>query len=203
MSFPLSLPSNRQISAFRMNAVDLVGVSQSPFTGAQQVYRYTGQFWEADLTLRPMNREEAELWISFFLKLKGAFGTFLLGDPVGATAMGAATGTPLIDGAGQTGSSLVTDGWTPNVTGILKAGDYIQLGTGASAKLHKVLDTVNSNSGGQATLNIWPDLRAATSDNAPITVSNPKGVFRLTTPAEWTVQEAQFYGISFGAREAL
>jgi len=203
MSFPLSLPSNRQIASFRMNAVDLVGVSQSPFTGAQQVYRYTGQFWEADLNLRPMNREEAELWISFFLKLKGAFGTFLLGDPVAAIPMGIGSGTPLVNGAGQTGSSLITDGWTAGQTGILKAGDYIQLGSGASAKLHKVLETVNSNSSGEATLTIWPDLRAATTDNAPITVSNPRGVFRLTTPAEWTVQEAQTYGISFGAREAL
>lgn len=203
MTYPLSLPSSRQIQSFRMKAVDIVGTSQSPFSGAQQVYRYTGQYWEADIKLRPMNREEAELWISFFLKLKSSFGTFLLGDPVGAVPMGIGTGSPLVNGSGQSGSSLITDGWTPNISGILKAGDYIQLGSSASARLYKVLDTVNSNAFGEATLNVWPDLRSSPSDNEAITVNNPKGVFRLSTPSEWNVEEAQTYGISFGARESL
>lgn len=203
MSYPLSLPSNRQIASVRMNAIDVVGMSQSPFTGAQQVYKYPGQFWEADISLRPMNREEAEQWIAFMLRLKGAYGTFLLGDPNGGTARGVATGTPLVNGSSQTGENLITDGWTSGVTGILKAGDYIQLGSGATAKLHKVLQDVNSDGSGNATLNIWPDLRTSPSDNAAITVANPKGVFRLTTPMSWDIREAQVYGIAFGAREAL
>lgn len=203
MSYPLSLPSNRQIAAVRMNAVDVVGLSQSPFTGAQQVYKYSGQYWEADITLRTMDREEAEQWIAFMLRLKGAYGTFLLGDPNGATPRGVATGTPVVNGGSQTGEELITDGWTTSTTGILKAGDYIQLGSGATAKLHKVLQDVNSDGSGNATLNIWPDLRTPPSDNATITASGAKGVFRLTTPMAWDIREAQLYGITFGAREAL
>lgn len=204
ISYPLSLPSNRQIQKVRLNAVDIVGVSQSPFTASQQVYRYTGQFWEADITLRPMDRDEAEYWISFLLKLNGQYGTFLLGDPNGATPRGVATGTPLVKGANQTGNELLTDGWTSGITGILKAGDYIQLGTAASARLYKVLDDVNSDASGNATLTLYPDLRSAPADNSAITVNNAKGNFRLSANnTAWDIGEAQIYGITFGAREAL
>lgn len=204
ITYPLSLPSNRQIARVRLNATDVVGVSQSPFTASQQVYRYTGQFWEADITLRPMDRDDAEYWISFLLKLNGQYGTFLLGDPNGATPRGVATGTPLVNGASQTGNELITDGWTAGVTGIMKAGDYFQLGTGSSARLYKVLSDVNSDGSGNATLTIYPDLRSSPSNNATITVTNAKGNFRLNSnQTSWDITEAQFYGITFGAREAL
>jgi len=39
--------------------------------------------------------------------------------------VGAHGGTPLTNGAGQTGSSIVTDGWDTGVTGLLKEGDVI------------------------------------------------------------------------------
>lgn len=204
ISYPLSIPTNKGIARVRLTANNVVGMSQSPFTAKQQVYKYTGQFWEAEVSLPPMKRADAEYWISFLLKLNGSYGTFLLGDPNGGTARGIATGTPLVNGASQTGQDLITDGWTPSQTGILKAGDYIQLGSGATARLYKVLDDVNSDSGGNATLTLWPDLRTAPSDNAAITVSNPKGNFRLVSSDQsWSIDEAAFYGLTFAAREAL
>jgi hypothetical protein len=204
VTFPLALPTATGIAKIRISANNVVGVSQSPFTAKQQVYKYTGQFWEAEISLPPMKRADAEYWISFLLKLNGSYGTFLLGDPNGATARGVATGTPLVKGASQTGNELVTDGWTTSTTGILKAGDYIQIGSGAAAKLHKVLDDVDSDSSGNATITIWPDLRAAPSDNAAIVVSGAKGVFRLSTnQSDWDVNEASIYGMTFPAREAL
>lgn len=204
ISYPLSLPTNKGLAKIRLTANSVVGVSQSPFTAKQQVYKYTGQFWEAEINLPPMKRADAEYWISFLLKLNGPYGTFLLGDPNGGTARGVATGTPLVMGGSQTGNELITDGWTNSTTGILKAGDYIQLGAASSAQLYKVLDDVNSNGSGQATLTLWPDLRSAPSDNAAITVANPKGVFRLSSNQQaWDINEATFYGMTFAAREAL
>lgn len=204
ITYPLSLPTNKGLAKIRLTANNVVGVSQSPFTAKQQIYKYTGQFWEAEISLPPMKRADAEYWISFLLKLNGSYGTFLLGDPNGGTARGVATGTPLVNGGSQSGNELVTDGWTNSTTGILKAGDYIQLGSDSSSQLYKVLDDVNSNGSGQATLTIWPDIRTSPSDNAVITVSNAKGVFRLSSNAQaWDINEATFYGMTFAAREAL
>lgn len=204
ITYPLSLPTNKGLAKIRLTANNVVGVSQSPFTAKQQIYKYTGQFWEAEISLPPMKRADAEYWISFLLKLNGSYGTFLLGDPNGGTARGVATGTPLVNGSSQSGNELVTDGWTNSTTGILKAGDYIQLGSDSSSQLYKVLDDVNSNGSGQATLTVWPDLRTSPADNAAITVSNAKGVFRLSSNAQaWDINEATFYGMTFAAREAL
>src|SRR4051812_41289591 len=42
------------------------------------------------------------------------------------TLLGAGGGPPLVNGASQTGGSLITDGWTPSLT-VLKAGDIFTL----------------------------------------------------------------------------
>ena len=121
-----------------------------------------------------MKREDAEQLIAFMLKLNGTYGTFTLGDPLNTSPRGVGTGTPLVNGGSQTGNSLVTDGWTSGQTGILKAGDWIQLGSGSTSRLYKILSDANSNGSGQATFDIWPNLRSSPADNAAITVSSPK-----------------------------
>jgi hypothetical protein len=133
-----------------------------------------------------------------------AIGTFLLGDFVGGTARGTPTGTPLVNGASQSGGELVIDGATPDVTGWLKAGDYIQLGSAGTSRLHKVLQDVNSDGSGNVTLDIWPHLRSSPADNATVIISNPKGIFRLASnETAWTVSDLLLYGITFGASEVI
>ena len=205
-SYPLTMPSGG-ISRIRIIAKNAIGISESPFTYSQQVHRHQGQGWEADVTLSSMKREDAEAWIAFLLRLRGRYGTFLLGDPNGGTPRGSASttaGSPVINGAGQTGDELNIDGLPVSATGYLKAGDYIQLGSGSSATLHKVLEDVDSNASGQATLNLFPAVRTAFPDNSVITVSNAKGNFRLASnETGWDINTMTVYGITFGAVEAI
>jgi hypothetical protein len=114
----------------------------SPFTYKQQIYNHTGQRWEAECQIPPLKRDDAEEWIAWLLSMKGQGGTFLLGDPLGATARGTLGGTPVVNGAAQIGGSLDIDGCTVSVTNWLKAGDYIQLGSASTATLHKILQNV-------------------------------------------------------------
>jgi len=206
-SYPLALPAHTGIAQIRLLARNVVGVSTSPFNLKQQVFRHPGQRWEADVTLPPLQRADAELWASFLLRLRGQQGTFLLGDPANATPRGTASatpGTPVVNGASQTGDELNIDGLPTSETGYLKAGDYIQLGSGATATLHKVLEDVDSNASGEATLNLWPQVRTAPADNAAVTVSNAQGNFRLASnETMWDINSATLYGITFGAVEAL
>ena len=183
---------------------DNVGESVSSFTGEQQVQSYEGVFWGLDVELPPLSRAEAAEWIAFLKSLRGKWGDFLAGDPVATAPRGVGTGTPLVKGASQTGRELITDGWTISTTGILLADDPIQLGTGASARLHTVLKDVNSDGGGNATLDIWPPLRESPADNASITLSNTVGVFKLTdNTRKYSIGEAMMYGLSFSAREKI
>lgn len=85
------------------------------------------------------------------------------------------------------------------MTGTLLAGDYIQLGSGSSAKLHQVLEDLDGN----GNLQLWPNLRSDYTNETVVT-SSPKGVFRLRdNVTSWSINNASFYGISFEAVEAI
>lgn len=201
--YPLIFP-NIGIKAINIRAQTVVGASVSPFTGQQQVYRHQGQWWEMEVTMPAMKRDDAEQVAAFLLKMNGRFGTFLLGDTANTAPRGVGTGTPLVNGGSQTGYQLVTDGWTPSTSGILKAGDWIQLGANTTCRLHKVLDDVNSDAGGNATINIFPDLRYSPANDAPIVVNSPKGQWRLAAnETNFSIDEASVYGITFACVEAL
>lgn len=164
-----------------------------------------GYFEAQDIYLSEAYNWTARDWIAAMVSLRGRFGSFLIGDPGMRVPRGAATGTPLVNGGSQTGSALITDGWTANIVGILKAGDFFQLGSGSTSRLYMNLTDVNSNDSGQATLDIFPPIPpgSSPSDNAPLTVTDPKGVFRLDRDFEWGVDNIPAYGINFSAHSAV
>ena len=207
IAYPLNTPTNIGIANIAFTAENAVAISQSPFTYAQQVVSHPGQRWGASISLPPMKRQDAEYWVAFLLSLKGQAGTFLLGDPNCAAPQGSAKttpGTPLVRGAAQVGDSLIIDGLPLSASGYLLPGDYIQLGATSSATLHKVLTQVNSNGSGIATLDIWPSIRTAPSDNATVVVANTKGRFRLKeNTTQWQINEISSYGITFDCVEAI
>ena len=386
ITYPITLPSHTGIRSVSFRASNAVAYSMSPFTFAGQAHKYPGQMWEADITLPPMHRSNAEQWNAFLMSLNGQAGTFLLGDPNGCVPRGSAlsfkknlltkteqfddavwtkggatastnifvapdgkntadgliedsslgshsiqdsvsctplttysvslyvkfvsggreavrlrlgddtgfisdarvdltdgtlynpsssnsisgyldngwlrvsvTGTtsatatsvnltlellesadssvtyqgdgtsgvaiwgaqleegsvateyqpiadaygPFVNGAGQTGSELIIDGASPNEDGYLKAGDYIQLGSNSSARLHKVLADVATDDDGNATIDIWPAIRTSPADNATVIIENTVGKFRLAeNMTGWNADVAQ-YGITFSAMEAV
>jgi hypothetical protein len=66
------------------------------------------------------------------------------------------------------------------------------------------LDDVHSDSNGEATLTLFPDLRSSPADGATLTITNPKGIWRLSTnDIDYNIQTGQFYGITLACMEAL
>jgi len=197
ISYPLSLPTHVGISSMELRAVNTIAYSKSPFTLAGQAHAYSGEAWEADITLPPMNRGDAEQWIAFLISLRGQVGTFRLGDPTGTAPRGTATAMTLTGAAGdRTVSATVTSTYT------LKAGDYFSIVSGGNYRLHKVLqDYVGT--GSASNLEIWPALRSAYT-NVACDLSAPEGQFRLASNQQnWSINQASIYGITFGAFEAL
>jgi hypothetical protein len=198
--YPLTMPSHTGVASITLRAVNQTAISASPFTYSQQVFNHAGKRWEAEVQLPRMKREDAEQWVAWLLSLKGQLGTFELGDPNGGTARGALGGSPVVAGSLQTGGSLDIDGCSASVTGWLKAGDYVQVGT----QLYKVLQDVDTNASGEATLELWPNIRTAPSDNTPVVTNNPVGRFRLNSGSQdWSIDTASTYGITFAAVEAI
>lgn len=192
ISYPLDTPTTIGIESIELRAVNAVATSQSPFTYKQQIISHGGQKWEASVNIPPVRRDLAAPWKSMLVSLKGPTGTFLLGDPDYATPQGTVSSCTLSGTAGDE---------TPTVTmtGSLKAGDYIQLGSAGNSRLHQVLE----DQSGSGTLEIWPALRA-TYAGATVTFNSPKGVFRLASNVtSWSINNTSAYGISFEAVEAL
>ena len=80
-------------------------------------------------------------------------------------------GTPLVNGANQTGASLVTDGWGINASDVLRGGDIIRI---AGLKpVFVVTADVGSDGSGAATLSLNPPIFAGGSpaDNAALTIT--------------------------------
>jgi hypothetical protein len=204
ITYPISLPTHTGIRSINLRAVQQQAMTMSAFTYRQQVVAHAGQRWEAEITLPNMKRADAEAWLGWLLSLNGRVGTFLLGDPLGATPRGEAGGTPRVNGASQTGSSLIIDGATASRSDYLLPGDYIQLGSAASSQLYKVTQAVTTDGSGNATVEIWPSLKSSPSDNAGLTLTSAKGLFRLSSSdVDWKVDEASIYGVTFAAIEAI
>jgi len=192
LTYPLATPTTIGIESIELRAVNAVAVSQSPFTYKQQTISHGGQKWEASVSIPSVHRDKAAQWKAMLVGLKGQTGTFLLGDPDYATPQGTVSSCVLTGTVGGDSATVV-------MTGTLKAGDYIQLGSGSSAKLHQVL----LDQSGDGTLEIWPSLRS-TYTSSTVTFDSPKGVFRLSTNVtSWSINNASTYGISFEAVEAV
>ena len=204
ITFPRPLPAFPDNSTVQISPLNTVAVLDAPFSLKQQVQRFDGQLWSAEITLPSMPRAVAAPWTAFLLAMNGRHGTVLVGDPAAVAPLGVATGTPLVDGASQAGGSLATKGWSASVTGILKAGDYIQLGSGATTRLHQVIEDADSDGGGLAALTLWPDLRESPADGAAVTTQSAKGTFRLTAnDAGWTTDARGLYGVTLSLIEAV
>lgn len=192
ITYPLALPTSIGIAQITLTANNAVAISQSPFTFQQQIVKHPGQRWTASVSIPPVRRETAEPWVAFLLALNGPVGTFLLGDPNAKAPRGTATSATITGTAGSASPTIT-------MTGTLLAGDYIQIGTGATATLHKVLQ----DRSGTGTLEVWPALRS-TVTSATVTLTNTVGRFRLSnTQQSFDINNASFYGISFDCVEAL
>jgi hypothetical protein len=107
---------------------------------------------------------------AFVLAQRGQWDTFTAALPAHKLPQGIATGTPVVNGANQQGRSLATRGWTMNLAGVMKAGDF--LGISGQTKVYMVTADANSDSTGSATLLIEPALLMVPSDNVSLVVRN-------------------------------
>ncbi len=206
ITFPRSIPPEMVFQRVTMRSRSVVGLSQSPFTLQQQAQKHQGQRWEADVVLAPTDTPDNEVVAAWLTSLNGREKTFLFGDPARVSARGSASsapGSPVVTGASNAGNSLAITGAPANKTGYLRVGDYIQLGTASTSRLHKQLEDVSTSAAGTATLNLWPDLRSTPASGAVVTVASAVGHFRLAANDSSWDETTILFGITFGIVETL
>jgi hypothetical protein len=147
-------------------------------------------------------RSVAEPALKGFLAAIANFEIYM-DQNVQSQTYGAFAGTGVVNGAGQTGSLIVTNGWTASITGLFNVGDSITFAgvfainpqsrqSTGSLQNFVITAAANSDSGGNSTLSIYP---AITTSGAYQTVSaspanlarvnaNPTGAAASTTYAQ-------------------
>lgn len=199
----LTMPSSPGFTDCRFGLETNTRRFESPQNRAVQRVALQGSRWTALYTLPPMNRAQAAPWQAFLLALKGGVNTFYGYDPDAKTPRGAYGGTPLVKGAGQTGSSLLLDGGTPSVTGWGKAGDYIGIGS----QMVMLTQDADTDGSGEVTINFEPMLRDSPADNLTITTSNVTCTMALSDDSQSTWSTGSMLGvykpISFTAIEVF
>lgn len=201
ISYPVSLPSSpANFSAAKFGINWNTSLHMSPLSRVQQSLERPGALWQAEFVVPPLLlAADAAAWKGFLVSLRGRHGTFRAGDPSYSGPRGSAGGAPLVNGASQTGRALITDGWSAAAT--FKIGDQFQLGD----YLYMMVEDVTADGSGNATLVFDPPLRSSPADNLALTISAPKGIWRLASDEEgmWDAQVGPVWGFSFKAHEAL
>lgn len=200
----VALPSSPALRSVQFQMSDGVGIVESEFTGQVQAQQWPGKdLLSGTMTLPVLEQADADPWIAFLMELRGMLNAFQIGDPMKKTPRGTPSGTPLVDNS-QTGGnaamsqSLTTKGWTASATNLLLPGDWVQIGY----RWHRVLDAVNADASGDATISIYPSLRELPADGGAVVTSSTKGLFRLAKNQRgWSADYTKLSSISFPIQE--
>ena len=184
LSFPAVAVQNMTM---RLNRV--VAVSESPYTLDTQVYAHQGARWEAEVSLPPLDHDQARPVEAFIIGLKGRENTFTFGNPLHTSTL-----------ANNTVSSAAVRAETFELgsgTVAVAAGTYFELNN----YLYMVTQDKVAN---EATLNFQPPLRFAVSSSQVVKYNLPKTIWRMTSnDVGWSLSSDSQYGFTFACLEAL
>lgn len=196
----VAMPSSPGLKSVEFSIKDTVGSVISPFTGQVQTQQWPGaDMLSATLTLPPMSRAFASNWIAFLMQLRGMANAFQVGDPLNTMPFGNPIGTPVVaSGNIPMSQTLATSGWAASTSGLLLPGDWIQI----DYRHHRVLDSVTSDSSGNATLAIYPSLREVPTTGGAVITENTKGLYRLASnDRKFSFDTTRLTHISFTVQE--
>ncbi len=184
MSFIDLTPTQTIVS---MGWIGNTGLYISGVTGSTQTIDRGGFRWEIVYTYNNMHHDKRATIMSLVASLRAQANRLRV--PVyDNPKQGAYGGTPLVDGAAQTGSTIDIKGCDNNVTDWITPGDYLGITVNGEVELKMCTAPGSSNGSGLITgLAFEPRLRASPSDSAAIIVEDgvlgkPTGVFIVKNP---------------------
>ena len=193
----ITYPSSPKPSGMAWRLVMPAQTNVSDWTGRRQTISSGRGWWECQLSLPPIvGTTNVNAWRSFIAKSRGKANDFQI--PVDPTAQSTATATPLVNGAGQTGRTLASDGWPVSAT-VLVAGQYVTINN----QLLQLTENVTSNGSGVATLTFEPPIRTSPSDNAAIEYKNPYCLMYFVEEPTLSVENGYVYSLSLNLRESF
>lgn len=193
----ITFPSSPKPAGMSWRLIQPAQQNISAWTGARQVMPSGRGWWECSITLPPIvGTSHVNAWRAFMGSAQGATNDFQV--PVSPIAQSTATETARVNGASQTGRSLITDGWPPSTT-VLSGGQYVTINN----QLLQLTSNVTSDASGNATINFAPAIRVSPADNAVIEYKNPYALMFFVDDPGYSVEPGMVYSISLSLRESF
>ena len=194
----VTLPSLSWLATVKPRLGSFNAVLQPTLGGPVQKISRLGSRYAVDVSMPRLDGATARAWLAAMMKAEAGGNTVIMAWPKPPPASG--LGTPLVNGAGQAGTSLIVDGLTASVT--VKAGSFFSLTVAARNYLYSVTADTAANGSGQATLPIAPMLRASPADNAALAFTAPQiEGFISGNTVDWDMDVLTSYGLSFTLAE--
>lgn len=196
IAYPVAFPTidgKTIVENFTMRIVQSAAITQSATSFSQQVQDFNVARWEAEITIRPLDYEEAKVFSAFLASLRGITKTFTFGDPqqnyatnvpVCATTTGHVSGSNAISIQNSSNHALI-------------AGSHFSL----AGRLHVLLEDAPANT--TQTCEIAPPLRVTTAANS-LDVTQPTGLWRLASnDIEWSVGRESLHRYTLACVESI
>ena len=175
ITVPSFLKTHMESAELRLERTDFQ--MRSAFTMQRQVLAWhSGHMWVCTASVPNLEEPKAGQMRSFLAGMRGRVNTAQFPVPgYRGPSNGYSGPAGLINGAGQSGYSINTDGWTPGVQ-VLPDGSYFTI----NGELKIVRGNVTSTGSGAATISFEPSLRYAPPDNAQIVINDPYCVMSMS-----------------------
>ena len=176
-----TFPFNTRIRASKLKSI-WPTIRDQTDNGRHWVREIGFHQWAFSLDLSRMVADDWRVLLAFVHAQRGMTGSFQIVHPALATPRGVLGGTPVVNGAGQSGSSLAISGCAASTVGWMKAGDVFTLA--GNDKVYMLTADANTNASGQVTLNFEPQLIVSPAGGEALTVSNVPFTMFITNSAE-------------------
>ncbi len=148
------------------------GVFPSPLVAAQQTLDRGGQKWRLTLTFSNKITDDRAVLMALIVGLRGRAGRVEV-QAWDNPRRGAYGGTPLVDGAAQTGGTIDIKGCSNNITNWIRAGDYFALAESGVGQMKMAVADASSDGAGLITaLQFEPRIRVTPPDNSAVAVDD-------------------------------
>lgn len=163
-------------------------LSQSDATGTQQARLLGPPRWTLALVQpEKVTLLEAGAWAALAVQLRGRVNVLAAWDPVRSAPQGTLRGTLALNIAAAAGATSVQISGGSPVSGTLKAGDWLSIGSGLGSSQLVMVTADATASGGLITVNVEPPLRTAFGSATAVTWDKALAYYRVQGDATaWT-----------------
>lgn len=151
-------------------------LSASVFNQSTQSTVIGAAYWVVTVGIGPRRLSDLPDWEAFVLGFANTRDRVRFWDWRRETPRGTGAGAPVVDGAGQSGNTLLTRGWGASQN-VLLAGDWV----GVNGELRRSLAVVASDGTGHAAVVLDQPVRTSPADGTALVLTKPKTLFICTT----------------------